>query len=394
MEREMNEVLSKSLIKWKICKNCGERIIDEGACPACGCADCYDDIEAYTREYYTVENGILKGYKKTAEKMWVFAPVVDIGERAFENCPLKEIYIGDGVERIGTQAFQGCKNFEKSSVPTSLNYVGAGVFNYCEHPLEISYRGGFLEWCGADMIWLHEGHRIRVEGFFLDEMEELVIPDGVTEIKQGAFQTCANLRRLILPVSVKKIGAWAWGGARNIKEIRYEGDLADWLETDSWCFAEAELFINGQSVQELEEVTVPDGVTKIGACAFYFFRNIKRVVLPSGVKELGWSAFRECKRLTEVVLPEGVEKINELAFFGCTGLEKLILPVSVDTVESDAFEGCDRKRLKIYARVKKRPPGWSEWKYSAIDSVSGKKYWRKFYWNPEKCKVKWGYKGE
>ena len=38
------------------------------------------------------------------------------------------------------------------------------------------------------------------------DAEEIVIPSSVTEVKEGAFSGCRNLRRITIPESLKRIG--------------------------------------------------------------------------------------------------------------------------------------------------------------------------------------------
>ncbi len=67
------------------------------------------------------------------------------------------------------------------------------------------------------------------------------------------------------------------------------------------------------------DVTIPEGVTKIGNWAFY-----------------------GCTGLTSVTIPEGVTKIGESAFEGCTGLTSVTLPKSIKEIESGAFAACSK----------------------------------------------------
>ena len=65
------------------------------------------------------------------------------------------------------------------------------------------------------------------------------------------------------------------------------------------------------------DVVIPEGVTEIGASAFYWFKNLQSVVIPEGVTKIGDSAFSHCENLQSVVIPEGVTKIGVSAFSCC-----------------------------------------------------------------------------
>ncbi len=113
----------------------------------------------------------------------------------------------------------------------------------------------------------------------------------------------------------------------------------------------------------IREVVIENGVTSIGACAFWncgvlgaeiapsvtsignsAFRksSIVSVTIPSGVKTIGDSAFRECANLGSVTVSEGVETIGQSAFNACTKLGMITLPSSIGEVGAAAFSQCEK----------------------------------------------------
>lgn len=87
------------------------------------------------------------------------------------------------------------------------------------------------------------------------------------------------------------------------------------------------------------DVTVPDGVTKIGKKAFESCSELKSVVIPAGVTEIGESAFENCFELKKVSLPDGLKTICKRAFAYC-GIESLHFPDSVTAIGERAFDAC------------------------------------------------------
>ena len=56
-------------------------------------------------------------------------PVKEISQSAFwQDKKIKTLCIGEGVERIGKWAFNGCTNLTEISLPNSLNLICYGVF--------------------------------------------------------------------------------------------------------------------------------------------------------------------------------------------------------------------------------------------------------------------------
>lgn len=99
-----------------------------------------------------------------------------------------------------------------------------------------------------------------------DEREEYAIPEGVSRICNGAFSGCKNLKRLVIPSSVRFIG-----------ERAFEGSSIEWFEvrgseyvngvkaTTGSPSAKSRHNIQGQSIAIPlpHEVFVEDGVKKM-----------------------------------------------------------------------------------------------------------------------------------
>ncbi|MBQ8228252.1 MAG: leucine-rich repeat domain-containing protein [Clostridia bacterium] len=93
----------------------------------------------------------------------------------------------------------------------------------------------------------------------------------------------------------------------------------------------------------IKNVTVEDGVTSVGAYAFYNITGYKylkmtSVNLSSSVTVIDEYAFRGCKSMTTVIGPN-VEQIGDYAFRSCENLSVLNL-VSVVSVGNGAFSFC------------------------------------------------------
>lgn len=89
-----------------------------------------------------------------------------------------------------------------------------------------------------------------------------------------------------------------------------------------------------------EDVSVPEGVAKIGGGAFSGCENLTHLMLPSSVTEIENFAFHNCVNLETIDLPEGVTKIGKRAFSGCENLTHLMLPSSVTEIAGQAFKKC------------------------------------------------------
>jgi hypothetical protein len=77
------------------------------------------------------------------------------------------------------------------------------------------------------------------------------------------------------------------------------------------------------------DVTIPAGVTVIGASAFSDCADLNKLTLPMGVTEIEKYAFYKCVNLTEVTIPNTLKALAYGAFLGCDNVKKMSIPVAV-----------------------------------------------------------------
>ena len=90
----------------------------------------------------------------------------------------------------------------------------------------------------------------------------------------------------------------------------------------------------------LSDVTLPDSVKTIGGWAFYHCRVLKSINIPDSVVSFGEYAFGNCLALKEIDIPDGVTSIASYMFYCCNSLKKVTLPESVRKIEEGAFVNC------------------------------------------------------
>lgn len=91
-------------------------------------------------------------------------------------------------------------------------------------------------------------------------------------------------------------------------------------------------------------VTIENGVTNIGNCAFYSCNGLTAVSIPDSVTSIGHSAF-ENSGLTEISIPGSVTNIELGAFSRCTSLAKATFQSGITQIGStdrwgSPFSGC------------------------------------------------------
>ena len=140
---------------------------------------------------------------------------------------------------------------------------------------------------------------------FIAGIEEVEIPDTVTEIESYAFHNFLELKKINIPNSVTRIG----------REAFY------------LC-------------SSLVSITIPNSVTSIGEHAFEDCSSLTNVTISKGVTSIGNSAFLACSSLTNITIPESVTSIGRGAFSCCSSLTSITIPESVTSIGSYAFSSC------------------------------------------------------
>ena len=90
----------------------------------------------------------------------------------------------------------------------------------------------------------------------------------------------------------------------------------------------------------IKQITVPDGVTKLGENAFKGCRELENIELPQTVQTIGDSAFEDCYKLQHIELPDNLKKIGESAFRNCINLKDIELPEGLKILRGGTFSGC------------------------------------------------------
>ena len=94
------------------------------------------------------------------------------------------------------------------------------------------------------------------------------------------------------------------------------------------------------SCKSLTSITIPDSVTSIGFTAFYACSSLTSITIPGSVTSMERSAFEFCTGLKSVTISDGVTSIGESAFINCYSLTSITIPDSVTSIENYAFANC------------------------------------------------------
>lgn len=101
----------------------------------------------------------------------------------------------------------------------------------------------------------------------------------------------------------------------------------------------------------LESVIFPDTLRKIGEYAFSDCGALKSVILPFQIESLGENAFNNCSGIYEISIPGTIKHIPEWLCSGCNKLVKVFIEEGVQTIANYAFNGDADKDVFLPASV-------------------------------------------
>ena len=189
----------------------------------------------------------------------------------------------------------GLTNFKTATIPESYNDEKV-----------VSLRGNTF----SNMFFLEEVTlpntitEIRGQAFKNDyKLTKVKLPESLEYLGGGAFYNCKSLTTIDIPKTVTYIGGETFYNCKSLTEIELPENISE-IRGDTF-----------KNCSSLTSISIPDSVTRIGAHAFYGNSSLSQVIFSGNslLKEIGSSAFRVCNSLHNVNLPSGVS-INERAF--------------------------------------------------------------------------------
>lgn len=292
-----------------------------------------------------------------------------IKEDAFSQCGILEsINIPNSVTVIGENAFSSCENLVFDTLDISqMKEVGARAFDYCTiHHLitkgEYQFKAStFKEVKGLAKITITEGSKKITAGLSESarlSLQEVILPDGLEKICSEAFYACRNLTVINIPSSLRTIenNAFAFCSSLVFEDL----DLGMLESIGKSAFYDCtinHLVVKGEAlnrkeklegVKHLNKITFAEGTKTIYAALPDSIKSsLEEISLPEGLTKINEDAFRECENIKKVILPNSLKHIGGYAF-ARTGLEFEELDLrNVTKLGSCAFKGCVVGVLKL-----------------------------------------------
>lgn len=181
-----------------------------------------------SNDYYTANNtlGLMFYGCENLQEITLPKNITDIPGSAFGGCyNLQKVSMFEGVTSIGRTAFSSCP-LSSIEIPSTIKSIGASAFNSSTNNTSV-YITDLMSWLSIDFEWwssnplAYDNNEYCRGKLYLngEELTELIIPEGVTEIKYFTFFGCNSLKKVVIGEDVTTISAGAFNACNSITEI-------------------------------------------------------------------------------------------------------------------------------------------------------------------------------
>ena len=250
------------------------------------------------------------------------SPVTTVGKCEGTLPENTKVVVSEGVTSISPYAFYCQSGISEIELPASLTTVDISAFSSCTNLKSVT----FAENSNLTTIGNH--------AFGDSSLEDIVLPDGLENIKQTAFYK-TRLESITIPASVTTIEMGSFGSIGNLKSIVVEEENTC-FEMRGNCLIEKS---TGRLIQGFDDSVIPnDGTIKIiDGYSFMYKTHFNPGFIPEGVTTIGTFAFCATSSIKNLILPQSLITIGDAAFFS-TDITSIKIPKNVTNLGNNPFE--------------------------------------------------------
>ena len=278
---------------------------------------------------------------------------------------IKECNIKNGITTIGAYAFYECYSLTNVTIPKSITTIGIQAFYNCTG-LKNVYISDLAAWCNISFRGytygsspanpLYYAQHLYLNG---EEIKDLVIPNGVSTIKDYAFNGFKGLTSVTIPNSVTTIGNTAFYFCTGLTDITIPNSVTmignDAFHNTHWYNNQPDgiIYLGNHfydykgTMPQNTVINIKEGTTTIASCAFSSCTGLSSITIPNSITTIGNYTFSGCTGLKSITIPNDLTIIGNCAFYNCTGLTEITIPNNVTTIGDDAFNGCNNLKTVI-----------------------------------------------
>lgn len=273
------------------------------------------------------------------ERVEISSSVRKIEKYAFGECSsMDELIFHEGVEEIEKHAFSGCISLAYIKIPASVREIHEYAFMNCHSlrdayiPLTTKVSCNAFDGCQLpDSFMKHirntDGYPFVINNGVIAKVmrcsdgiariPDFIGDDQVRAIDEHAFECRNDLVRVDFPISVTKIGRYAFSECLRLRNINIDTNRID-IEREAFrdCISAEELVISVRGIR---------GDVRLKKRAFMNCRGLKRVkIISNGDVIIGKEAFMNCENLKDVKIVFGGDvQLKGDVFKYCASLESV-----------------------------------------------------------------------
>lgn len=262
--------------------------------------------------------------------------ILRIGSNCFSGCKsLEYIVLPNSISEIGSYAFSNCSVLKELVIPNNVMLIEKGAFFNCNALENIVLSTSITE--------------LYTDTFYgCSSLKEIDITSEISKIESYTFSGCTALENIT--VSYDNKSYLDYNGVLMSKDmstiIYYPAAKAN------ACYVIPETVTNiesgaFESCCGIEHIKFSDNIIMVGDGAFYNSYSISNVYLGNGLKNISENMFSNCKNLEDIYIPENIVSIGRNAFYGCKKLKDLKISNGVKRIESEAFFDCNITSVSI-----------------------------------------------
>lgn len=340
----------------------------------------------YKENGFDIENGVLRKYQGQESNVTIPEGVITIGDYAFSrNETVETVIFPEGLKNVKSNAFEYCTKLKKVVTNEQLETVGYGAFlgDSSLESIDTSHVKNFeriafrlckklknIDLSSAEII---ESSAFSITG--IEEVEWEVKDDlgvGTDDFgSTGIFEECTSLKKVHLKGKITFIPSCLFQGCTALEEIDIDTmDQITRIDKDAFTNtpwekkkleeSEDHMFILNDILVKyqpntyyvgdeekniytepknviMEDVVIPDTVTKIAPKAFYGAYSVRNITFPKSIKEVGDVAFDYTTWLEEYLEKEHYLIINEHLIKIWHQLEIVEIPSNVKYIDWSAY---------------------------------------------------------
>lgn len=279
--------------------------------------------------------------------------VLSIGANVFGAIKIKSINIPKNF-KLSKAMFSTCQQLRSVNFESNWVLIPERCFYYCTslEKIDISKAlfikdAAFLECYSLSVNVIPAYTCVSACSFMKTGVKDVTIED-ISKVGEKAFSDCKSLKKLTINVPDGPaiaddlcIPEELAAHCTSLQTVTFTGHTENLLSIKAAAFRETTM---------LTEISLPDSIQIIEQCAFCD-SGIENIVIPDRVTKLGRGAFSRCYELTDVTLPESVTVIPRLAFINCDKLKTINAP-NVAVVCDNAFCHCKMLTAFDFSQIK------------------------------------------